>query len=195
MIKDPLAVQNRKYPISIIVIAVIAVIFGLSTAAIIVSTRGPQRDNAIIVLPTMSVRRLSIDVAAPDFTLDTLDGKPVTLKEWRGKPVLVNFWASWCPPCLQETPDLVAAYKELGSDSVTFIGIGTQDDTDKLAKFTKDNNVPYLIVEDPQGSVSDAYSVMGLPMTMLIDSTGIVRKVFTGPVTKDQVVTEMRKLN
>jgi cytochrome c biogenesis protein CcmG/thiol:disulfide interchange protein DsbE len=190
-----MAEQNRKFPISIAVIAVIAVVFGLSTAAIIVSSRGAQQDNPVIVLPTVSMRRLGVDIPAPDFTLNTLAGKPVSLKGLRGKPVLINFWASWCPPCLQETPDLVAAYKELGEDKVTFIGIGTQDDTDKLAKFASDNNVPYLIVEDPKGTVGDSYSVLGLPMTILVDSTGTVRKVFTGPVTKDQVVTEMRKLS
>lgn len=199
--------QNRRFPVSIIVIAVIAIIFGLSTAAIIVSSRGQQQDNPVIVLPTVVVRRLGVDMPAPDFTLNTLDaegtfsGKPIALKELRGKPVLINFWASWCPPCLQETPDLVAAFKELGADTestigkVTFIGIGTQDDTDKLAKFAKDNSVPYLIVEDPQGTVGDAYSVLGLPTTVLVDSTGAVRKVFTGPVTRDQVVAELRKLN
>ena len=186
--------QKRQLPVSIIVIAIIATVFGLVTAAIIVSSRGPQQDNPIVVLPTVSVRRLGVDVPAPDFTLNTLDGKPVALKELRGKPVLINFWASWCPPCLKETPDLVAAYKELGQDKVTFIGIGTQDDTDKLAKFAKDNSVPYLIVEDPKGTAGDSYSVLGLPMTILVDSNGIVRKVFSGPVTTDQVVTEMKKL-
>jgi peroxiredoxin len=186
--------QNRKAPNGIIVIAVIASIFGLVSAAIIVSSRGTQQDNPVIVLPTVNVRRLGVDVPAPDFTLNTLDGKPVSLKDLRGKPVLINFWASWCPPCLQETPDLVAAYQELGASKVTFVGIGTQDDTDKLLKLSTDNKVPYIIVEDPRGKAGDAYAVIALPMTILVDSNGTVRKVFTGPVTKEQVITEMGKL-
>jgi len=196
--------QKRQLPISIIAIAVVAIVFGLVSAAFIVSSRGTQQDNPVIVLPTVNVRRLGVDVPAPDFALavfapgQTPLGRPIgdtiRLADMRGQVVVLNFWASWCPPCLQETPDLVAAYKELGENKVTFVGIGTQDDTDKLAKFANDNKVPYLIVEDPRGEAGDAYSVLGLPMTILVDSKGIVRKVFTGPVTKDQVVAEMGKL-
>ncbi|MCL4504937.1 MAG: TlpA family protein disulfide reductase [Chloroflexi bacterium] len=186
--------QKRRLPTSIIVIAIVAAVFGLGTAAIIVKSSPTTQDNPVIVLPTANIRRLGVDTPAPDFTLKTFNGTPVSLKDLRGKRVLINFWASWCPPCLQETPDLVAAYKELGDSGVVFVGIGTQDDSDKLKKFAADNKVTYTILEDPKGSVSDAYSVLGLPTTVLVDSQGIVRKVFSGPVTKDQVITEIKKL-
>ena len=186
--------QKRGLPASIVVIAIVAVLFGLGTAVIIIKSTPTTQDNPVVVLPTANIRKLGVDATAPDFTLKTFDGTPVSLKDLRGKRVLINFWASWCPPCLQETPDLVAAYNELGDSGVVFVGIGTQDDSDKLKKFAADNKVDYTILEDLQGSVSDAYSVLGLPTTVLVDSKGIVRKVFTGPVTKDQVIAEMKKL-
>ena len=186
---------KRRFPASIIVLVVIAALFGFGTGYIIISSSSQSSgDNPIIVLPTSNVRQVGLNAPAPDFTLNTLAGQPVALKDLRGKRVLINFWASWCPPCLQETPDLAAAYKALGSDGIAFVGIGTQDETAKLKKFADDNHVPYTIVEDPKGKVSDAYGVIGLPTTVLLDGNGIVRKVFTGPVTQDQVIGEMKKI-
>jgi peroxiredoxin len=185
---------KRKFPISILVLAAIAAVFGFGTGVIIISSR-PTSDNPLIVLPTSNVRGLSEGSSAPDFTLQTLSGQGITLKDLRGKRVLINFWASWCPPCLAETPDLKAAYNQLREENVAFIGIGTQDETDKLKKFSDENSVPYTIVEDPKGTVGDSYGVLGLPTTVLVDSKGIVRKVFTGPITKDQVIAEFSKMN
>jgi cytochrome c biogenesis protein CcmG, thiol:disulfide interchange protein DsbE len=184
---------KKRFPTSIVVLVVIAALFGFGMGYIIISSR-PSGENPVIVLPTSNVIQVGIDEPAPDFSLNTFAGKPVALKDLRGKRVLINFWASWCPPCLRETPDLVAAYKALGDNSIAFVGIGTQDDTDKLKKFADDNQVPYTILEDPKGKVSDAYGVLGLPTTVLVDGNGIVRKVFTGPVTKDQVISEIRKI-
>ena len=185
---------KKKFPISIVIFALIAALFGFGTGLIIINSRSTS-DNPVIVLPTSNVHGLAEGSVAPDFTLKTFSGQTVNLKELRGKRVLINFWASWCPPCLRETPDLKAAYNELREENVAFIGIGTQDDTDKLKKFSDDNSLPYTIVEDPKGTVGDRYSVLGLPTTILVDSQGIVRKVFTGPITKDQVMTEVGKLN
>ncbi|HEY3340874.1 MAG TPA: TlpA disulfide reductase family protein [Anaerolineae bacterium] len=185
---------KKRFPISILVLAAIAAVFGFGTGVIIISSR-PTSDNPVIVLPTSNMRTLSEGSSAPDFTLQTFTGQGVTLKDLRGKRVLINFWASWCPPCLGETPDLKAAYNQLREENVAFIGIGTQDETDKLKKFSAENSIPYTIVEDPKGTVGDSYGVLGLPTTVLVDSKGIVRKVFTGPITKDQVIAEFGKIN
>ena len=185
---------KKKFPISILVLALIAALFGFGTGVIIISSR-PTSDNPVIVLPTSNVHGLAEGSPAPDFTLKTFAGQDVSLKELRGKRVLINFWASWCPPCLRETPDLKAAYNQLREENVTFIGIGTQDETDKLKQFSDENSLSYTIVEDPKGTVGDSYGVLGLPTTILLDSQGIVRKVFTGPITKDQVIAEFGKIN
>lgn len=179
-------------------LAAIAALFGIGTGFIIANSRSTA-DNPVIVLPTSSINMVRENAPAPDFTLNTFAGQSVALKDLRGKRVLINFWASWCPPCVRETPDLKAAYialkAEQKEDNIAFVGIGLQDDTDKLKKFVADNAVPYIIVEDPKGKVGDAYGVLGMPTTVLVDSSGVVRKVFTGPVTRDQVIAEIKKLS
>jgi peroxiredoxin len=185
---------KKKFPVSILVLAAIAALFGFGTGLIIINSR-PTSENPVLVLPTSNVQGLAVGSSAPDFTLNTLAGQAVSLKELRGKRVLINFWASWCPPCLAEIPDLKAAYNQLREENVAFIGIGTQDETDKLKQFSGENDLPYTVVEDPKGNVSDSYGVLGLPTTVLVDSTGVVRKVFTGPITKDQVIAELGKIN
>ena len=185
---------KRKFPRSILILAIIAAVFGFGTGIIIILTR-PMQNATGFALPTSVTRSLALNKPAPDFTLNTLDGKPFTLQETRGKRVLINFWAAWCPPCLSETPDLVSAYDELRDAGVVFIGIGTQDETAKLKAFVDDKKVPYIILDDGDGKIGDRYAVLGLPTTVLIDSSGIVRKIFTGAVTRQQVIDEMKKLN
>jgi peroxiredoxin len=187
---------RQRFPLSILILAVIAAVFGFGMGWVIINSR-PAAQNPLVVLPTSGVRSIGVGTAAPDFTLNTLTGQPMTLKNLRGKRVLINFWASWCPPCLKETPDLRDAYNALRAqdENVAFVGIGLQDDTDKLKKFADENQVSYTVVEDPKGKVGDAYGVLGMPTTILVDSNGIVRKVFTGPVTKEQLLTEMKKLS
>jgi thiol-disulfide isomerase/thioredoxin len=109
----------------------------------------------------------------------------------------VNFWASWCPPCLKETPALIEAYNELKAENpnIEFVGVGTNDEKANLVKFAENNNVPYVMVDDSDSKVSDAYAVRGMPTTFFIDSAGIVRTVVNGEIKKDKVLELMRSLD
>jgi peroxiredoxin len=167
--------------------------FGFGAGLIIAGTAN-RAQQAVAVPPTAVLRFLRENEPVPDFTLVTLDGRTVRLGDLRGKPVLINFWASWCPPCLRETPALVEAYKELKESGAVFVGIGTQDDTANLKKFVDDNQVPYTVVEDPLGKVSGQYRVLGMPTTFIVDQDGLLRKVFNGEVQKEQVIEAMRGL-
>ncbi len=185
---------KKRFPYSILILAAIATVFGFGMGLIIVSGHSTA-DNPVIVIPTSDVHQLAVGSPAPDFALRTFSGQTVSLKDLRGKRVLINFWASWCGPCQRETPDLQSAYNQLRGQNVVFVGIGTQDETANLKKFVDDNRVTYTIIEDPLGKVGDTYGVLGLPTTVLIDSNGVVRKVFTGEVKQDQVVEELKKLS
>lgn len=143
--------------------------------------------------PSGGARRavLQVGSTAPDFTLNALntsDGGAVTLSALRGRRVLLNFWASWCAPCKKEMPDFNAAYAELKSQGVEFIGIGTQDNPGNLRQFLRETPVGYTIVEDADGRVGDAYGVLGLPMTVFVDSAGVIQRVHAGPLTKADVL-------
>jgi peroxiredoxin len=186
---------KRGLPIGLIVIAVIAVFVGVGLAMLVLNSNNASQ-GGVIAIPTSSRTLIREGMPAPQFALNTLDGQPMSLADLRGKTVLVNFWASWCPPCLEETPALIEAYNELKAENpnVEFVGIGTNDDKANLVKFAENNNVPYVMVDDADGKVSDAYAVRGMPTTFFIDSAGVVRTVWNGEIKKDKVLELMRGL-
>lgn len=113
---------------------------------------------------------------APDFTLTDMDGKTVKLSDFRGKPVLINFWASWCPPCRAEMPDLVKKSEQY-KDQVVFLGVNlttTEQDPDGPKKFLKEFNVKYQNVLDKDGKVGSEYQALGIPTTVTVDKNGLV---------------------
>ncbi len=124
--------------------------------------------------------------AAPNFRLATADeAGTATLAEYRGKYVLVNFWASWCGPCAEETPDL-QAFHEQHSDRVVVLGVNQQEQPGAARDFLARFGVTYPVVLDRSGEVSQAYGVgRGLPISFLVDPAGVVEKVVFGRLTED----------
>ena len=123
---------------------------------------------------------------APDFTGTTLDGGTITLSDQRGKVVLVNDFASWCGPCLAETPHLVEVYNAR-ADEVAFIGLNLQENQDAVAAYRDDFLVSYPLVLDPDGQLTEIYRPIGLPTSWFIDPAGIVRYVHAGPMTSEMI--------
>jgi peroxiredoxin len=189
------APPKRGLPVGLIVIAVIAVFIGLGLAMLVLNSNNASQ-GGVIAIPTSSRTLIREGMPAPQFAMNTLDGQPVKLADLRGKAVLVNFWASWCPPCIEETPALIEAYNELKAENpnIEFVGIGTNDEKANLVKFAESYQVPYLMLDDADGKVSDAYAVRGMPTTFFIDSAGVVRTVWNGEIKKDKVLELMRGL-
>ena len=124
---------------------------------------------------------------------ETLDGKPISLDDYRGKTVVVNVWGSWCAPCRSEAPDLVAASKELGRDGVAFVGIDSRDlDRAAAQAFVRRFEVPYPSIYDQQGKTLLAFrgtlSPNAIPSTVVIDSQGRVAASIIGETTKATLV-------
>jgi len=151
-------------------------------------------DNATAAIPTSTPRQelpapppdLAVSPnegnVAPDFTLTKLDGQPVTLSNLRGKPTLINFWATWCPPCRSELPTLQAAYQKYG-DQIGFIAVDVKEDAPTVSAFVEQLGLTFPIAIDANGSVSDsAYQVLGIPTTLFIDERGVVSKRHVGPL-------------
>jgi len=132
---------------------------------------------------------------APDFELKNLDGQIIRLADFKGKPVLVNFWATWCGPCRAEMPDFQKAATD-NADALVVIGVNnTASDTPELVlDFVEELGVTFPIVLDEEGKTVETYRVLGLPTTVFIDRNGIVNEVFTGPVNKAYIESKIPDL-
>jgi cytochrome c biogenesis protein CcmG/thiol:disulfide interchange protein DsbE len=131
--------------------------------------------------------------AAPAFTLTNLDGKSVSLADFRGKVVVLDFWATWCPPCKREIPDFIDLQKEYGSQGVQIVGIAL-DEPDKVQAFARQNgmNYPVLLGSD---EVSMRYGgIEGIPTTFIIDKSGKIVDKFEGFRPRQVFETEIKKL-
>lgn len=133
--------------------------------------------------------------AAPNFTLPNLqDGKgSISLAAYKGTPVLVNFWATWCVPCKDEMPLLEAAHAKWGS-KVAFIGIDRQDYKPDALAFAQKTRVTYPLAADPDATLDGAYRLRGMPTSVFIDRNGRVVERVTGPVTKSQLDDTLKSL-
>ncbi|MFB6286935.1 MAG: TlpA family protein disulfide reductase [Candidatus Bipolaricaulia bacterium] len=131
---------------------------------------------------------------APDFTLSTLEGKSVSLSDFEGKPVLLNFWATWCPPCRSEMPDLQDFYETYG-DQVTLLGVNWAEKPDEVRTFLNRYGITYPNVLDRQGRAFVRYRLTGLPTTLFIDATGLVRGLWYGPLKTDQIADRFAEIS
>ena len=116
-----------------------------------------------------------VGVMAPDFTLQSTDGRALRLSSLRGHVVVVNFFATWCPPCRAETPDLVAAARSYGDKGVIFLGVDDREKLPLVQVWAKAKSVRYPIVMDDDGAVEEHYDVRAIPTTYIVDKTGVIR--------------------
>lgn len=134
----------------------------------------------------------SIGAPALDFTIQDSD-RSVTLSQLRGKIVVLNFWASWCAPCVEEMPSLVQMQKMVQSKGVVVLAVSEDDDADAYHKFLKEQGVDLLTVRDPGqqdekgvADVASRYGTFKFPETYIIDRNGIIQRKFIGPIDFSQ---------
>ncbi len=124
---------------------------------------------------------------APEFTLDTLDGGTLSLSSFRGKVVLLNFWATFCPNCVDDMPKLNALYNKLSPRGLRIIAVSADSSTRRLKGFLEDHPLGFIVLQDDGLTVSHKYHVFSTPTTFLIDKRGDIIEVFfsgqdwTGP--------------
>jgi cytochrome c-type biogenesis protein len=127
-----------------------------------------------------------------DFTLTSIDGERVRLADYQGKAVLVNFWATWCGPCVIETPALVRVYNKYKERGFSVIGVALQSEDENIKEFVKKYRVPYAIASDTTSEVGLRYQVFALPSSFLFTADGKVKKAFMGYVEEEALERELQ---
>ena len=131
---------------------------------------------------------------AKEFVLKDIDGKEFRLSQYRGKVVLVNFWATWCPPCREEMPSMDRAYEQLKKSGIIILAINIGEDEDTIFKFTADYPVSFPLLMDQDSSVINQWPVTGLPTTYVVDPNGhIVYRAIGSREWDDEAL--LKKLN
>jgi thiol-disulfide isomerase/thioredoxin len=168
------------------VAGVVVVIVGAVVAAVLLTSGGGQT--------AVNAGGAGVQ-AAPSFSLPNLEeGKgAISLQSSMGTPVLVNFWATWCTPCVQEMPMLEGAHRRFGS-KVQFIGIDRQDYRPDALAFVQRTHVTYPSAYDPDGTLDGSYRLRGMPTSVFIDAQGRVVQRVTGPLTSAQLDDGLKAL-
>jgi cytochrome c biogenesis protein CcmG, thiol:disulfide interchange protein DsbE len=162
--------------------------------------RGTSRFLALLALATLSgcysgSRPSRIGSPAPDFAVQDADRR-VELRDFAGQIVVLNFWATWCAPCVAELPTLVELQQRFKEKGVTVIGVSVDADADVYHRFLKEHNIDFLTVRDPDQKANNLYGTFKFPETYIIDRKGIVRRKFIGAVdwTQPEIVSFLSHL-
>jgi peroxiredoxin len=130
-----------------------------------------------------ALRGINVGNRAPDFTLEALDGSKVALRDYRGKVVLINFWATWCPPCRAEIPEIEAAFEARQADGFEVLGINVEESRETIAPFVDEFEMSYPVLLDESGRLLQTYRAMGLPMSVIVDQDGVIQARHVGFLT------------
>jgi cytochrome c biogenesis protein CcmG, thiol:disulfide interchange protein DsbE len=132
--------------------------------------------------------------AAPDWTDPLVSGSgSETMAQLRGKPVFMDFFATWCPPCNAEAPMVNAAYKQYASQGLQVIGVDVQENARKAKQFVDEHQLTYPAVVD-SGMLSDQYRINGMPVGVFIDKSGVVRKIEVGQLSPEQLNADIKSI-
>jgi len=136
-----------------------------------------------------------IGTTAPDFTVKDSD-RMVTLGQFKGRVVVLNFWATWCPPCIEEMPSLVRMQQYMQAKGVTVLAVSVDADESNYKRFLRDHGVNLLTVRDPDQKSNSLYGTFRFPETYIIDRNGVMRRKFIGAVdwTEPEIIDFLGRL-
>ena len=145
---------------------------GLLVAVAVGGTAHAERPSLSPLLKPLDLVGYAGGTTPPGFNGRTLDSRPLSLTELRGKVVLVNFWASWCLECRPEMPVLERLHRELGPRGLAVVGINAREGTEAVRRYALELGLTFPLVLDPDGTINKSYGVIGLPTTFLVGRDG-----------------------
>lgn len=122
-----------------------------------------------------------------DFTIGALDGDPIALADYEGEVIIMNFWATWCPPCRAEMPGINRFYEAYKDDGLVVLAINEEESAETVRPFIQTNNFSFPVLLDSEGRVAQQYSTRSFPTTFIIDRQGIIQHVQTGEISEDEL--------
>lgn len=138
---------------------------------------------------------LKVGNQAPNFTLRTLDGEEVSLSDFKGERVMVNFWATWCAPCRAEIPDMNEFYEDTDIRVLAVNVTQTEDNIEQVEKFAERYEMVFPVLLDEENSAANTYQIQPIPTSYMIDSEGIIQFEALGAMNYDLMVKEYEKMN
>lgn len=179
--------MNIKSYKLLIILAGAGLMFALAVVGLLL-TQG-DATNGLFSKPAQENKE-----SAPDFTFALLDGKDFHLADHKGKPVLINFFASWCLPCREEMPVLEKMAQEYGQKGVIFLGIAIDDTEPKMKDFVAKYGVTFPVGLDKTATIQKSFGIYGIPTTYFIDKQGVINYSHSGSVTEELLQHELDKL-
>lgn len=175
----------------------VVLLVGALLAVVLVASGGDDADRATSGgggTTFVGAGPATVGEAAPDFALPGLDGGRIALADYAGKPVMVNFWASWCHPCRKEFPLFEAAQAKYAKQGLEIVGVTYDDIASDSRAFVADQGAQWDFARDPGGRLADAYGVHGIPQTFFVDADGTIVSRLYGITSADKLDAEIRKI-
>lgn len=141
-----------------------------------------QKEGKTAPLPSEVQATKTTGQGAMDFSLSDLNGKTVNLSDYQGQVVMVNFWASWCPPCTAELPTIQAFYESHQADGFVVLAVNAHENPNDVRTFINNRGFSFPVLLDSDASVMDSYGIRALPMSFIIDKSGNVQYIHRGEI-------------
>lgn len=142
-------------------------------------------------IPGADLSEVQEGKAAPDFKLGSLNGETVSLSDYRGKKVILNFWATWCPPCKAEMPHMQNFYEKNANEGIEIVAVNLtniDNGQEAIESFVADYGLTFPILLDKEGMIGPQYQAFTIPTSYIIDSNGIITKKVVGPMNEDTMI-------
>ena len=188
--------KNTKILLPAALLLCAVLLYGCASASQTAETPAPETAASTAAEPSTAPTPADV-LLAKDFTVYTDEGESVRLSDHFGKPIVLNFWATWCPPCQMEMPHLEEAYARYG-EQVEFMLVdvtdGTEDTSETVAAFIEENGYSFPVYLDPLLDATRAYSVYSIPMTVFIDADGVISSTYVGSITAELLEERIQEI-
>jgi thiol-disulfide isomerase/thioredoxin len=182
---------RSQSPVRRVVIS-LAVIVAVATAVYATDrSNGQAVTAASVAAGTASGPAPKVGEPAPEFAATDLTGQKVTLASLRGRPVWINFWASWCPPCRAEAPDVEQAYRQARASGVVLLAVNFGEDAETARQYAETTGSTAVVLLDPDKAVASRYRVAGLPTHYFVDRSGVLRGMQVGGLSTAAILQRL----